>query len=102
MYWHLVNRLMVMVRGSLIDMIYAKTMKIGTGNLDEAAALTLMSTDVENVVLGLEDMHELWANLAQAIIATWLLERQLSWACVAPIIISIGMQKYRLLIAPLG
>jgi ATP-binding cassette subfamily C (CFTR/MRP) protein 1 len=39
-------------------------------------------------------MHEFWANLIQVVIATYLLQREIGVACVAPIAISIG--KYLL------
>ena len=64
--------------------------------LDHSAALTLVSTDVETAILGFDDLHEVWANLAQLIIAIWLLEVQVSWACIGPIIIAIG-ESFRFL-----
>jgi hypothetical protein len=82
-----------MVRGSLVTSIYRKTLQLGTNQLEESAAVTLMSTDVEQVMVAFEDMHEVWANIAQIGLAVWLLEQEVSWACVAPIIISLG-QSY--------
>jgi hypothetical protein len=49
-----------------------------------------MSTDVERIINGLRLMHEFWANLIQVVIATYLLQRELGVACVAPIAVSIG------------
>lgn len=49
-----------------------------------------MSTDVERIVQGFRLMHEFWADLIQASIATYLLQRNLGIAFVAPIAISIG------------
>ena len=49
-----------------------------------------MSTDVERIIVGLRTMHEFWANLIQVVIATYLLQRELGVACVAPIAISIS------------
>lgn len=70
--------------------IYRKTTEISLTALDNSAAVTLMSTDVERIVNGLRLMHEFWANLIQVFIATWLLQRELGVACVAPIAVSIG------------
>ena len=79
-----------MLRGMLITAIYAKTATISVTALDDKAAVTLMSADVERIIRGLREMHELWANVVQIGVATWLLERQLGWACVAPLAIAIG------------
>ena len=85
---------MIMVRGSLVTAIYRKTLLLDTNDLEESAAVTLMSTDVEQVMVAFEDMHEVWANAAQIGLAVWILEQEVSWACVAPVIISIGQSCY--------
>jgi len=90
-YWHIVNRIMIMVRGNLVSLIYAKSLELSAVSVEDSASVTLMSTDVENAMLGFGDLHETWANLVQIGIAMWLLELQISWACIAPIIISVGM-----------
>jgi ATP-binding cassette, subfamily C (CFTR/MRP), member 1 len=81
---------MVIIRGSLVTTIYRKTTEISLTALDNSAAVTLMSTDVERIVNGMRLMHEFWANLIQVFIATYLLQRELGVACVAPIAVSIG------------
>ena len=78
------------MRGSLIGLIYSRTLDLDASELDHSTALTLVSTDVETAILGFDDLHEVWANLAQLIIAVWLLELQVSWACIGPILIAIG------------
>jgi ATP-binding cassette subfamily C (CFTR/MRP) protein 1 len=55
--------------------------------LDNSKAVTLMSTDVERIVRGLKEVHEIWANVIQFALATWLFEREIGAACVAPIIV---------------
>ena len=83
-----------MLRGSLVTAIYQKTTEISITALDNSAAVTLMSTDVERIVQGNRNIHEYWANLIQVGIATWLLQRQLQVACVAPIAIAIRKWLY--------
>jgi ATP-binding cassette subfamily C (CFTR/MRP) protein 1 len=73
-----------------VTSIYRKTTEISLTALDNSAAVTLMSTDVERIINGLRLMHEFWANLIQVAIATYLLQRELGVACVAPIAVSIG------------
>jgi len=49
-----------------------------------------MGTDVERIVEGLRSFHETWASLLEVGIACWLLEKQLSLACIAPIVLVVG------------
>lgn len=80
-----------MVRGSLISAIYHKTTDISITALDNSAAVTLMSTDMERIVNGLRLTHELWANIIQVGVAAFLLQRELGLACLAPIVIAVRM-----------
>jgi ATP-binding cassette subfamily C (CFTR/MRP) protein 1 len=73
-----------------VTIIYRKTTEISLTALDNSAAVTLMNTDVERIIQGLRMMHEDCANIIQVGIATWLLQRELGVACVAPIAVSIG------------
>jgi ABC-type bacteriocin/lantibiotic exporter with double-glycine peptidase domain len=51
--------------------------------------LTLISTEVDRIIGGLKWLHEYWANLVQAAVATYLLQSQLpnSFAYLAPLIL---------------
>lgn len=84
----------ISIRGGLITAIYEKTMCLSTSAIDESAALTLMSTDVELAAFGLEDVHEIWINPIQIGLMIWLLQKQMSWACVIPIVISAGLSTF--------
>ncbi|KAH7490304.1 hypothetical protein FOMA001_g3967 [Fusarium oxysporum f. sp. matthiolae] len=44
------------------------------------------------VMLAFEDLHELWASIAQIAIAIYVLASYMTWACVAPVIVPIGQQ----------
>lgn len=79
-----------MVRGILVSEIYHKTTELSLTSLDNSAAVTLMSTDVDRIIAGLPVLHDLWANIIQAALTTWLLERQLGVACIAPALMAIG------------
>jgi ABC-type multidrug transport system fused ATPase/permease subunit len=74
-----------MVRSILIVEIYRKATvaRIDTGR--DSAALTLMSTDMERINLGLRSIHDVWASLIQVALASWMLYLQLGTAFVAPI-----------------
>lgn len=58
--------------------------------MDDSAAVTLMGTDVERIVDSLTLLHELWASIFEIGIAVWLLERQISFASVVPLVICVG------------
>lgn len=85
-----------MVRGSLVSLLFSKTIALSAASAvsQGSAALTLTSTDVERICSSFEVLHEIWANPIQVAIAIWLLERQLGVACIAPVIVVLG--KYKL------
>lgn len=73
----------------LVAAIYDKTMSIDVTALrSDTKAVTLMGTDVERIVRGVQDMHELWANVVTIALATWLLKAELGLACIGPIIVT--------------
>ncbi|KAK3685219.1 P-loop containing nucleoside triphosphate hydrolase protein [Podospora appendiculata] len=86
-YWYLQERAIYMVRSVLASAVYKKTMEAELSAADDSAALTLMSSDVERILRGWLNIHELWANLIEVALATWLLSRQIGPAFVAPLII---------------
>ena len=90
MYWHQHRRFLTMIRGALTTAIYRKTMEIDTKDIDGTKTVTLMSTDCERIARGLQFMHELWANIVQIGLATWLIERELGLACIGPIAVTLG------------
>ncbi|KAH7041159.1 uncharacterized protein B0I36DRAFT_379973 [Microdochium trichocladiopsis] len=90
LYWHLVNRYMIKIRARLISYIYSCTTRSagGAARVDAMAPLTLMTVDVEKAMVGLEDVHEVWANLVQIAIAIYILASQISWASASPITVA--------------
>jgi ATP-binding cassette subfamily C (CFTR/MRP) protein 1 len=88
-YWYLHERNLCMFRGAIAGSVYKKTteMKLSAGG--DSAALTLMSTDVERIRIGLMNLHEFWANSIEAGLAAWLLQRRLGAAVAAPLIVVV-------------
>ncbi|PMD39274.1 P-loop containing nucleoside triphosphate hydrolase protein [Hyaloscypha variabilis F] len=86
-YWYLHERTLCMFRGALAGCIYRKTTEIKLSAAGDSAALTLMSTDVEQIRKGLMNLHEFWANSIEAALAAWLLQRRLGAAVAAPLIV---------------
>ena len=78
-----------MVRSILIVEIYRKATvaRIDTGR--DSAALTLMSTDMDRINLGLRSIHDIWASIIQVALSSWMLYIQLGAVFVAPIVLVI-------------
>lgn len=89
-YTHKVFRLITMIRGSLVTLIFDKTLRMSTSAISDATAVTLMSTDIERIGSGLLDIHEIYGNFAEVVIALWLLARLLNVATIASTIVVIG------------
>ncbi|KAI0968721.1 P-loop containing nucleoside triphosphate hydrolase protein [Xylaria arbuscula] len=88
---HLTYRLMTMIRGGLISIIYRKVLQIQVTKQNDSAAVTLMSTDVQRIT---ETFHYLLVETAPAFIqlgiATYLLYLQLGGVFVILLILSIA------------
>ncbi|KAK1623308.1 ABC multidrug transporter [Colletotrichum phormii] len=82
---HLVFRYATMMRGCLVLLIYEKTTSMSITGAEEAAAVTLMSTDVERIVNGMSKIHESWSTLLQMAVALALLYRQLGVVFMVPL-----------------
>ncbi|KAK1675557.1 P-loop containing nucleoside triphosphate hydrolase protein [Colletotrichum godetiae] len=54
---------------------------------EEAAAVTLMSTDIERIVNGMSKIHESWSTLLQMAVALALLYRQLGVVFIVPLVL---------------
>ncbi|MCJ1399110.1 hypothetical protein MMC11_002312 [Xylographa trunciseda] len=88
-YYHMVYRFVTSTRGSLVSMIYNKTVDLSITAIDESIAITLMSSDTEAICHGFETINELWAVPIELGLALWLLERQLGLAFSAPATVAI-------------
>lgn len=88
-YWYFQERFAALVRSNLVVAVYEKSteLKSVSGGGGDSAVITLMSTDVERIQMGVRDIHEYWANLAQAIIACYFLHRLLGAAFAVPLVI---------------
>ncbi|KAH6652821.1 putative ATP-binding cassette transporter [Truncatella angustata] len=90
LYWRQTNRTIVSIRSCLIAMVYRHATGLRAASLKNTAIVTLMGTDVERIAQSLRLIHELWASFLELGIAFWLLERQMSWAFLVPLIITLA------------
>ncbi|KAF7622110.1 multidrug resistance-associated protein [Aspergillus flavus] len=85
LYWYCHHRLRTMVRSILVTETFKAATRARLGSGDDSAALTLMSTDMERIKMGLRCVHETWASMIQAGLAAWMLYRQLGAVFIAPV-----------------
>jgi ABC-type multidrug transport system fused ATPase/permease subunit len=88
-YQHKANRMTTMVRGSLVNAIYAQTLDLSVTSLEESAAVTLMSSDVERICDAILPIHNLWAGPMEIALAIWLLQKEISLALLGPLFITV-------------
>ncbi|KAL2419956.1 ABC multidrug transporter B [Exophiala dermatitidis] len=84
-----IARLITALRGSLVLLIYRKTLDVKEAGAQDLSSITLMSTDVERIVQGLQFAHEAFISFFTLGLSLWLLERQLGVAAVAPIGVTV-------------
>lgn len=85
-----VNRFKVMFRGASVGLIYDKALQTRDGVYDESAAVTLMSTDVDQITECLTELNECWARAIEVALGVSMLAKQLGWICVMPLALVIG------------
>lgn len=84
-------RLITQFRGAMVVLIYQHTLGIQDGLYDDSAAVTLMSTDVDNIANILVTLNECWAEVIEVTVGIYLLARQVGWVSIMPIVIVAGM-----------
>lgn len=87
-YQHQANRMATMVRGSLVNAIYAQTLDLSVTSLDESAAVTLMSSDVERICEAILPIHSMWSSPLEIALAIWLLQKEIGLALLGPLFIT--------------
>jgi ABC-type multidrug transport system fused ATPase/permease subunit len=87
-YQHKANRMATMVRGSLVNAIYAQTLDLSITSLDESAAVTLMSSDMERICQAVLSIHNLWSSPVEIALAVWLLQKEIGLSLLGPLFIT--------------
>ncbi|KAK4233348.1 putative ABC multidrug transporter [Achaetomium macrosporum] len=83
--WYFHHRLRTMISSILVTETFIQATKARIGTADDSAALTLMSTDVERIRVGFRTLHEIWACVIQAALASWMVYNRLGVAFVAAV-----------------
>ncbi|KAK9443505.1 ABC transporter [Metarhizium brunneum] len=83
-YEHMTYRVLTMFRGSLITIIFGKTLRLSASAVHDAEAITLMSADVDRIGLCMPVLHDSYASLVELALSLWLLYRLLGIAVFPP------------------
>ncbi|KAH9210807.1 hypothetical protein DL95DRAFT_465471 [Leptodontidium sp. 2 PMI_412] len=92
-YVHQLNRLKVMIRGTLVGLIYHRSLHVQGGKHNDGNALTLMNTDVDSLDSIGETFHKTWAQFVEVVVGIALLVRQIGWLCPVPLSALNATQK---------
>ncbi|POR36613.1 Uncharacterized protein TPAR_03195 [Tolypocladium paradoxum] len=89
LYQRQTNRMLAKIRSGLVSKIYRDTTALRLTDVKDAAAITMMGTNVDRIIESVSQVHELWASVPEIGVATWLLARQISVASILPLIICL-------------
>ncbi|KAK6085810.1 ABC multidrug transporter [Seiridium cupressi] len=101
-YCHKAFRMATMLRGLLITAVFRKTTEINITASDNSVSVTLMSTDVDTIVRAVRQVHDLWADVIQVAIATWLLSIFIGPAAVAPVVVCLLSLALTIYVSPMA
>lgn len=87
-FYHMTFRFVTSARGSLVSIIYSKTVDLSVTALDESVAVTLMSSDVQSICNGFQLINDLWGVPLELAIVIYLLTRQLGIVALVPATLS--------------
>lgn len=87
-YQHQLYRILTMTRGALVCLIYRHTLTGNAGSSRDSAAVTLMSTDIDQINEGIISTDALWGGVIEIAVSVVLLQRQIGAACIAPVILA--------------
>lgn len=62
-----------MLRGSLVSSILDKTLRLKLTDAKKAAAMTLISADIDGIQVGLVLFHDMWASVIELAVGIYML-----------------------------
>jgi ATP-binding cassette subfamily C (CFTR/MRP) protein 1 len=71
-----------------VNAIYAQTLDLSITSLDESAAVTLMSSDVQRICDAILPIHSIWSGPLEIALAIWLLQKEIGLALLGPLLIT--------------
>lgn len=76
-----------MIRGALIGLLHENSLHMQVGVYDDGRAVTLISTDADNVGKTAEFFHETWARIVEVILGILMLAKEVGWIWPVPLVI---------------
>lgn len=76
-----------MIRGAVVGLINNKSLSQLPANYEDGRAVTLISSDAENVCQSARFFHETWAHVIEVIVGMAMLAREVGWLCPVPLVI---------------
>uniref|UniRef100_A0A8H7NNV7 ABC transporter n=1 Tax=Bionectria ochroleuca TaxID=29856 RepID=A0A8H7NNV7_BIOOC len=89
-YEHMTYRALTLFRGSLVTLIFGKTLRLSTSAVKDAEAITLMSADIDRIGLSMQIIHDAYAAVVELALSLWLLSRLLGIAVLPPTLFIVG------------
>ncbi|KAM3502929.1 hypothetical protein MY10362_004526 [Beauveria mimosiformis] len=80
-------RVNLVERMALVGVIYNDCLAVKGGIFDESAAVALMSNDAESAAGCWDLFHDLWSQFLEVCIGMYLLEKELGWVCIFPVVV---------------
>lgn len=93
-YQHKTYRLLTLFRGSIIALVFDKTLRINASAAENAEAITLMSADIDRIGSSMTLVHEIYASFIDGALAIYLLYKLLGLAVVPPLVWIIRMTVF--------
>lgn len=90
LYKHQTYRCVTMMRSALVSLIYETTLEMSLSAATDKAAITLMSTDIDQIASGLENLDVIWASPIEIALAIFILVEEISLAAIAPVFVVIA------------
>ncbi|KAF2472940.1 putative ATP-binding cassette transporter [Lindgomyces ingoldianus] len=88
-YAQSVARFSTKLRSCLISSLYEQTLRITSKDVNLGSATVLMNVDVEKILNGVKNMHEVWAMVISTGVALYILYTHLGVALIAPFLTTL-------------
>ncbi|QLI66506.1 ABC multidrug transporter B [Metarhizium brunneum] len=89
MYKNTLNKLDILIRESLVHLVYDKTLNLSHHGSDAGRVVTLMSTDIDSVSEMGRLLHASWGQAVELVIGMILLAREVGWVFPVPLVIIV-------------
>lgn len=91
LYKRQLHRLLTQLRGAVVTAVHSQALVLPSDKLEDAAALTLVTADVQRMTFSLQKVDQLFASPFELAAGIFLLERQIGVSCVAPVAVAASI-----------